>query len=87
MTIEATARVVAEPAETSVQDVSAEYLRATGEAIESTLNIDSWLPAERYIETIGRLQAEIDASLQDVAVTTAATTGSCCSLLQPILLT
>jgi hypothetical protein len=35
-------------------DVSAEYRRATGEAIESTLDIDSWLPADRYIETIGR---------------------------------
>ncbi len=53
-------------------DVSAEYRRVTGEAIESTLDIDSWLPADRYIETIGRLQAEIDASLQDVAATNAA---------------
>ena len=46
-------------------DISSEYERATGESIEKTLDIDSWQPADRYAETITRLQVAIDESLEE----------------------
>jgi hypothetical protein len=72
MNVETAGRSANGGGDQGVLDASAEYQRATGEAIEATLDIDSWLPADRYIETIGRLQREIDASLADAAATNAA---------------
>jgi hypothetical protein len=72
MNVEIAGRSAGSGSDEKALDASAEYQRATGEAIETTLDIESWLPADRYIQTIGRLQQEIDASLADAAATNAA---------------